>query len=138
MWRVDRYICLTIYMDKRIFMPMLLTPEQLFKALADSTRLRCLMLLVEAGELCVCELTYALDLIQPKISRHLAYLRETGLVVDRRQGQWIYYRIQPTLPDWAQAVLQATARGVVAQRPFQTDRDCLAAMPNRPGGACCA
>ncbi len=68
--------------------------DQFFKALSDLTRLRMLVLLNCEGELCVCELTHALDEIQPKISRHLAQLRELGVVLDRRQGQWIYYRTQ--------------------------------------------
>jgi ArsR family transcriptional regulator len=84
---------------------MTMDPDLLFKALADTTRLRMLMLLVMEGELCVCELTHALDEIQPKISRHLAQLRESGVVQDRRQGQWIYYRINPNLPEWAREVL---------------------------------
>ena len=63
---------------------MNIDPEFLFRALGDTTRLRCLMLLELEGELCVCELTYALHIAQPKVSRHLSVLRETGLVQDRR------------------------------------------------------
>lgn len=65
---------------------------QLFKALADETRLRVLALLLE-GELCVCELIAALELPQSTVSRHLAYLRNSGWVTDRRQGVWMYYRL---------------------------------------------
>jgi len=79
-------------------MSMEIDPEDLFKALADPTRLRCLMLLSMERELCVCELTHALDEIQPKVSRHLASLRDQGIVRDRRQGQWVYYRLNPELP----------------------------------------
>ena len=64
---------------------------QIFKALADETRLRILALLIE-GELCVCEIMAALELPQSTISRHLAYLRNSGWVSDRRQGVWMYYR----------------------------------------------
>ena len=60
-----------------------------FKACADATRLRILFLLA-VRELCVCEMMFALDLSQPKMSRHLALLREAGLVTDRRAGQWVY------------------------------------------------
>ena len=84
--------------------------ENFFPALADPTRLRCLLLLAAEGELCVCELTHALDESQPKISRHLALLRESGVVLDRRQGQWIYYRINPDLPGWVREVLIASGR----------------------------
>jgi ArsR family transcriptional regulator len=65
---------------------------QLFKALADETRLRILSLLGE-GELCVCDLMDILDLPQSTVSRHLAYLRNADLVEDRRQGVWMYYRL---------------------------------------------
>jgi len=65
---------------------------QTFKALADETRLRILSLL-GAGELCVCDLMTVLALPQSTISRHLATLRHAGLVEDRRQGVWMYYRL---------------------------------------------
>ena len=58
-----------------------------FKCLADQTRLDILMLIVKQGERCVCDLTASLDLSQPKISRHLALLRTSGVLQDRRQGQ---------------------------------------------------
>jgi ArsR family transcriptional regulator len=112
-------------------------PEIFFKALADPTRLRCLMLLASERELCVCELTHALDEIQPKVSRHLAALRDQGLVLDRRQGQWIYYQLNPELPAWSKAVLRETARGVGEQKRFTQARSKLARMPNRPGASCC-
>jgi ArsR family transcriptional regulator len=97
-----------------------------------------LVLLSCEGELCVCELTCALDEIQPKISRHLAILRESGVVLDRRQGQWIYYRLDPDLPAWAQDALKATSRGVITQSPFNADLQALTDMPNRPDSVCCA
>lgn len=82
-----------------------LTPLLLFKCLADETRLQLLQLVHAERELCVCELTCALALSQPKVSRHLALLRKADLLVDRRQGQWVYYRINPQLPGWAKDVL---------------------------------
>ena len=82
-----------------------------FKCLADDTRLRCLLLIQREQELCVCELTQALQEIQPKISRHLAQLRQCKLVEDRRQGQWVFYRVHPELPDWAREVLHDTLAG---------------------------
>jgi ArsR family transcriptional regulator len=116
---------------------MNIDPEIFFKALADPTRLRCLMLLASERELCVCELTHALAEIQPKISRHLAQLRDQGIVLDRRQGQWVYYQLNPELPTWAKAVLRETARGIGAHKLFTHDRHKLARMPNRPGVSCC-
>jgi ArsR family transcriptional regulator, arsenate/arsenite/antimonite-responsive transcriptional repressor len=66
--------------------------ERLFKALSDATRLRILALLVD-GEVCVCHLHETLRVPQPTVSRHLAYLRRSGLVDTRREGLWIYYRL---------------------------------------------
>ncbi|MFB6327238.1 transcriptional regulator [Pantoea deleyi] len=81
-------------------------PLQLFKNLSDETRLNLVLLLREKGELCVCELTSMLKESQPKISRHLALLRDTGLLIDRRDGKWIYYRLSPHMPAWAAAVIE--------------------------------
>ncbi|MDA8213990.1 MAG: metalloregulator ArsR/SmtB family transcription factor [Nitrospiraceae bacterium] len=64
----------------------------IFKALSDETRLRILKLL-EHGELCVCDIVAALDIIQPKVSFHLGVLKDAGLIKDRKQGKWIHYRI---------------------------------------------
>ena len=69
-------------------------PDQLFKAFSDSTRLRLLNLLAQR-EHCVCEFQNILRVPQPKISRHLAYLRRSGLVKTRRNGKWIYYTLAP-------------------------------------------
>ena len=109
-----------------------------FQALSNEIRLRCLTLLQTQRELCVCELTHALNLSQPMISRHLALLRDSGLVHDRRVGQWIYYQTHPDLPDWMSVVLQATARANAMHMPFVGDQSALRNMPNRPSVSCCA
>jgi ArsR family transcriptional regulator len=115
----------------------MLNPLQLFKCLSDETRLRCVLLLQYHGELCVCELTRALQLSQPKISRHLAQLRAFGLLQDRRQGLWVYYRIHPHLPPWAMPLLQETLAAVAEDPLFQQDRQRL--QNDGGGGAdnCC-
>jgi len=64
----------------------------IFKALSDETRLKILKLL-NRGELCVCEIVAALNMIQPKVSFHLGVLKEAGLIKDRKQGKWIHYSI---------------------------------------------
>jgi ArsR family transcriptional regulator, arsenate/arsenite/antimonite-responsive transcriptional repressor len=117
---------------------MNITPTDFFAALANDIRLRCLMLLLEHDELCVCELTHALGTAQPHVSRHLAQLRELGVVMDRRSGLWVHYRIHPSLPEWARGVLRETAVGVIDQPPFVDDAHSLSAMPNRPSAARCA
>ncbi len=110
----------------------MIDPTTLFKALVDETRLRCLMLMAREEELCVCELGHALGLAQPKISRHLAMLRKAAVVLDRREGQWIHYRIHPDLPEWARGIIRNAAQGSEGIDPFQDDRKRLAAMPVRP------
>lgn len=64
----------------------------IFKALSEETRLRILKLL-ETGELCVCDIVAALDMVQPKVSFHLNALKEAGFLKDRKQGRWTHYRI---------------------------------------------
>lgn len=64
----------------------------IFKALSDETRIRILKLL-EQGELCVCDITAALDMVQPKVSFHLNVLKEAGLIRDRKEGRWVHYRL---------------------------------------------
>ena len=114
-----------------------LAPVQLFKCLADETRARLMFLIHREGELCVCELTCALDESQPKISRHLAQLRACGLLADRRQGQLVYYSLHPDLPSWVRTVLEASLPAHEAA--LLADATRLQQMCDRPqrAAACC-
>ncbi|PBP58858.1 metalloregulator ArsR/SmtB family transcription factor [Pseudomonas syringae] len=114
-----------------------LLPATVFKCLGDETRTRIMLMLADQDELCVCELIWALDDSQPKISRHLAQLRNCGLLADRRQGQWIYYRLHPQLPEWVMQVLQITRSA--NQSWIDHDVSRLASMEGRPvrQAACC-
>lgn len=105
-------------------------PVQVFKCLADDTRLMLMLLIRQQGELCVCELTGALELSQPKVSRHLAQLRRCGLLGDRRAGQWVHYSLADDLPDWVLATLAAAAEGERARLEGLARR--LAGMGTRP------
>lgn len=80
-----------------------------FKCLSDQTRLDILRLVVAKNSICVCELTEQLELSQPKISRHLALLRNLSILLDERKGQWVYYSLNPDLPEWAMSVLSIIA-----------------------------
>lgn len=113
-------------------------PLIFFKSLADDTRLRSLLLIEREGELCVCELMAALSQSQPTISRHLARLRRDGLLLDRRQGQWVFYRLHPELPEWACQVLTTSRQANGAF--LQSCERSLAAMGERPerDRICCA
>lgn len=86
-----------------------MNPCDFFKCLADETRLKSLLLLASIGEACVCDLMEALDLDQPKISRHLAQLRRCGILLDNRRGKWVYYKLHPALPKWSRDVITEAA-----------------------------
>lgn len=110
----------------------MLHPAIFFKCLSDETRLRCMLLLHKEGELCVCELTYALGLSQPKISRHLALLKQHSLLNDCRKGQWVYYRINSTLPKWVRTILNETTSVTEENSLYQQDTLRLKSMNDRP------
>lgn len=111
--------------------------ENFTKALADQTRLRILLLLSGQEELCVCDITQALDLAQPKISRHLAILRETTILLDRKAGLWVHYRLHPDLPCWLLDALDSVRLGSEGEEPYQTDRQRLN-QAMRQATTCCA
>ncbi len=76
-----------------------------FKALSDETRLQILAMILQAGEVCVCDVMQVCGITQSKASRHLRYLLHAGLLQDRREGTWMYYRIHPEPPAPAAAIL---------------------------------
>ena len=104
--------------------------DSLFQALADRTRLRLLHLLAH-GEICVCYFVEIFDQPQPKISRHLAYLRRAGLVQARRDGKYLHYRIATPSDAAAARILEATLAELESDREMQRD---LKALQN----VCCA
>jgi ArsR family transcriptional regulator len=118
--------------------------ETLFKALADATRLRILGLLL-AGEVCVCDIHESLKIPQPKASRHLAYLRRTGLVEARRSGLWVHYRLgrlaDPVLAAIMDAVHHALAHTETMRRDAQRLQKrtgcCAPPLDRRAGAPCC-
>lgn len=85
-------------------------PCTFFKCLADDTRLKSLLLIAQAKEACVCDLMQALELDQPKMSRHLAQLRKCGILADERRGKWVFYSLHPNLPLWAKEVILSAAK----------------------------
>lgn len=114
----------------------LMSPLELFKNLSDSTRLQSLLFIHQEKELCVCELMVALELSQPKVSRHLALLREAGLLETERRGQWIFYHVSRQLENWSLVIINEAY-----QQSDLTDLNKrLAGMGNRPERIqqCCA
>ncbi len=111
----------------------MIEPSQFFKCISDETRLHATLLILLEGELCVCELVEALDDSQPKISRHLAQLRNCGVLDDVRRSQWVFYSISKGLPEWARQIIQAAAEGSASSlKRLQKN---LKSMKNRPN--CC-
>lgn len=114
--------------------------ELLFKALADRTRLRLLNLMA-AGEVCVCFFVEVLGTNQPKISRHLAYLRRAGVVASRREGKWMHYSITTPEDSHAARVFSEVMTWLGEEREMQKDRArmqtlcCAPRMPVRLQGA---
>jgi len=104
--------------------------EKFFKALADRTRLR-LLNLMRGDEVCVCFFVEILKTNQPKISRHLAYMRRAGIVGARRDGSWMHYRIIEPSDGDAARVLKATLEWLANDREMQRDRERLVRV-------CCA
>jgi ArsR family transcriptional regulator, arsenate/arsenite/antimonite-responsive transcriptional repressor len=96
----------------------------LFAALADSTRLR-LLNLMNGREVCVCYFVQILSQSQPKISRHLAYLRRAGIVAARREGKWMHYRIVPPAHVAAAAILREALAAIAPMHEMQRDQRLL-------------
>ena len=103
-----------------------------FKVLADETRLRCLTLIYENYELCVCELIHALELPQSKISRHLSLIKLNNLIIDRRVGQWVLYSVHPNVSKFKINIIDMSINKLKHTKPFKEDRKRLISMPNRP------
>jgi ArsR family transcriptional regulator, arsenate/arsenite/antimonite-responsive transcriptional repressor len=102
--------------------------EELFKACADQTRLRILNMLAREGEICVCHLVDVLQTNQPKVSRHLAYLKRVGLVADRKDRLWVHYRLATPLTEHAQRLLDCLNSCCAEVPEMQRDVVCLQAV----------
>jgi ArsR family transcriptional regulator, arsenate/arsenite/antimonite-responsive transcriptional repressor len=118
--------------------------EHLFKALADTTRLRILSLLL-TGEVCVCHIHESLGIPQSKASRHLAYLRAAGLVDTRKEGQWVHYRLAAAGDPLVSTIREAVTHALGHVETVQKDAIrlqkrtgcCLPASPSTPAYSCC-
>lgn len=104
--------------------------DTLFRALADATRLRLLNLIADR-EICVCYFVEILRISQPKISRHLAYLRRAGLIEARREGKWMHYRLAMPEDRAAASILRETLKHLKQKPEMRKDS-------SRLSSACCA
>jgi ArsR family transcriptional regulator, arsenate/arsenite/antimonite-responsive transcriptional repressor len=114
--------------------------EKFFVALSDRNRLRLINLMGD-DEVCVCFFVEILKMSQPKVSRHLAYLRRAGIVSARREGKWMHYRIVPPSDAHTARILQELREWLAADREMQQDRArfvkvcCAPALPVQLQGA---
>jgi len=104
--------------------------DLLFRALADPTRLRLLNLIADR-EICVCYFVEILRISQPKISRHLAYLRRAGMVAARREGKWMHYRLAIPKDQAAASILRETLKHLRENPEMKRDI-------SRLSSACCS
>ena len=96
--------------------------EQVLKALADDSRLRMLHLILRNKEMCTSDLEHVLDFTQTKTSRHLAYLRNAGLVMPRKLDQWVYYSLKEEASDFVQQIFTYLERDALLQKDLETYR----------------
>jgi len=96
------------------------------------------MLIQSTGEVCVCELTFALQESQLKISRHFALMREAGVVESRRDGTWMHYRLNRKLPGWSIKILKHVHSQISGQQLYQGDMKQIERTTDRPGDVACA
>ena len=94
------------------------------------------MLIHSEGEVCVCELTHALQQSQPKVSRHLALMRDSGIVESRREGTWMHYRLSSSVPEWARDIIGCSHARLEVLATFRRDAHRLTRMNNRPERVC--
>ena len=105
---------------------------EIFQILSKDIRLRALLLLSKEQELCLCELEHALNIEQPKISRHMASMKKANLVTPRRAAQWVYYSINPKLASWQTQIINAAINGTQNDPQIKQDHQRLKTMKNRP------
>ena len=107
-------------------------PTRFFKCMSDETRLLITLLVFLEKELCVCELVETLDESQSKISRHLAQLRNCGILSDRRKDQWVFYSLNPDLSSWVRSVLKEIKKPMADQlKYFQKNLTSIECRPAR-------
>ncbi|WP_087020882.1 metalloregulator ArsR/SmtB family transcription factor [Thaumasiovibrio subtropicus] len=111
-------------------------PHRFFKMLSDETRVRCLLLIARHERSCVCDIMTALDESQPKISRHLAQLRQSDVLIDERQGQWVYYSLSPNLPGWARKIIDGLGESNCLLSQYQQDNDNFLSQQSEDSSVC--
>lgn len=106
---------------------------QVFAALANDTRLRCLHLIAKNAEVCVCEVVEALGISQPSASKALNTLKSAGLLSDRRDANWNYYALNGAMPKWMAAIVSTTVAEVANSKAYAADQKCFQRLNLRTG-----
>ncbi|GJM30411.1 MAG: hypothetical protein DHS20C17_30460 [Cyclobacteriaceae bacterium] len=96
--------------------------SQLFKAFSDESRVRILFLLHYYPELCISDLEHILDFTQTKTSRHLTYLKNSGLVGSRKQDQWVFYQIKDEVKDFVSQIFKYLHRDLVLKKDLDISK----------------
>lgn len=109
-------------------------PTELFRMLSDPMRLSAVLLISISEEVCVCDMMEALALDQPTTSRHLTNLRKAGILKDERRGKWVFYRLNPALPEWAHDLVSALT---VSQEPSLSPMLTRLQTAIKNAGRCC-
>jgi len=109
---------------------------EVFASLGNETRLRCLQLAATHGEVCVCEVVEALAIPQPTVSKALKSLKEAGLLTDRRDASWIYYRLDESMPAWLATIVRVTVDELSRSQACATDEQRFARSRVRVNSAC--
>ena len=110
------------------YMVLCMLPAHYFKMLSDETRIRCLLLIARENGLCVSELTQALAENQPKISRHLAQLRQSGFLVDEREGARVRYKVSADLPGWVTKIVDSLKDSGCLKEQYHQDIERLSSI----------
>lgn len=107
--------------------------SQIFAALANEARLRCLHLVARNDEVCVCEVVEALGINQPAASKALNALKKAGLLTDRRDANWNYYALNDSMPDWVGEIISTTVAAVAGTKTYTQDQKRFRQLDLRAG-----
>lgn len=113
------------------------TFAEIFKAMGDETRLTILLLILSHGEMCVCDVEGVLGVSQSKASRHLRYLRNAGLLMDRRDGIWVYYNIPDKVDSDAGRIIAANKKLILSMSNDETEQKYQSWMSRKQAGESC-
>jgi ArsR family transcriptional regulator len=107
-------------------------PDEIFATISNVIRLRCLLLIGTAEDVCVCEVEEALKIAQPTASKALNALKAVGLVIARREANWNYYRLNEDMPGWLRTIVDSIIAELSGREPYRADQRRLGKLNLRP------